>query len=328
MIVHVARGRLPRADAGAAAMKTLDAWYDHLEVGVILEMRSPRITASVSASEKGGRSSATSPRPARATASACSPNARARGGRRAAHRRRTAARHPDRGPRRPGIGVGGQRRLMKGLLPSYRRHAVARPPPGRGVPLRPRRAQGRRRRQRRHPLLHPAARRPRRRRSAVPAGEGSATVGARTLPRGRATTRTTASAVVVGQRLMQAASDIFLGWERITGFDGVTNDYYIRQFHDWKGGVDIDALGARAMQLRRLCGATLARAHARWGDRIAIASYLGKSDTFDRRDRRFCRGRTRTRTNATSKRCARGQGRPRRRRARRLTRTTRARRPA
>jgi len=88
--------------------------------------------------------------------------------------------------------------------------------------------------------------------------------------------------VVVGQRLMQAASDIFLGWERITGFDGVTNDYYIRQFHDWKGGVDVDALcPASSASYARLCGSTLARGHARWGDRIAIASYLGKSDTFD-----------------------------------------------
>src|SRR4029077_19343528 len=87
----------------------------------------------------------------------------------------------------------------------------------------------------------------------------------------------------VGQRLMQAASDIFLGWERITGFDGVTNDYYIRQFHDWKGGVDVDALGpASSAGDARLWGSTLARGHARWGDRIAIASYLGKSDTFDR----------------------------------------------
>jgi uncharacterized protein (DUF2252 family) len=88
--------------------------------------------------------------------------------------------------------------------------------------------------------------------------------------------------VVVGQRLMQAASDIFLGWQRITGPDGATNDYYVRQFEDWKGGVDVDALDvASSASYARLCGSTLARAHARWGDRIAIASYLGKGDAFD-----------------------------------------------
>jgi hypothetical protein len=89
--------------------------------------------------------------------------------------------------------------------------------------------------------------------------------------------------VVVGQRLMQANSDIFLGWQRITGFDGVARDYYIRQFHDWKGSFDIDETSvAGATAYARLCGATLGRAHARWGDRVAIASYLGKADTFDR----------------------------------------------
>ena len=89
--------------------------------------------------------------------------------------------------------------------------------------------------------------------------------------------------VVVGQRLMQAASDIFLGWLRVKGLDGRTRDYYVRQFHDWKGSASVETLlvpGATAYA--RLCGATLARAHARWGDRIAIASYLGAGDTFDR----------------------------------------------
>jgi uncharacterized protein (DUF2252 family) len=89
--------------------------------------------------------------------------------------------------------------------------------------------------------------------------------------------------VVAGQRLMQAATDIFLGWQRIKGFDGVTRDYYVRQFHDWKGGAEVDNLLAPSATLySRLCAATLARAHARWGDRIAIASYLGKGDAFDR----------------------------------------------
>jgi uncharacterized protein (DUF2252 family) len=89
--------------------------------------------------------------------------------------------------------------------------------------------------------------------------------------------------VVAGQRLMQAASDIFLGWDRLTGLDGQTRDFYIRQLRDWKGSADVDTMGASVMTLyARICGATLARAHARSGDRIAIASYLGNSDVFDR----------------------------------------------
>ena len=89
--------------------------------------------------------------------------------------------------------------------------------------------------------------------------------------------------VVAGQRLMQAATDIFLGWQRIKGLDGVSRDYYVRQFQDWKGSADVDSLLVPGATLySRICGATLARAHARWGDRIAIASYLGKGDAFDR----------------------------------------------
>jgi uncharacterized protein (DUF2252 family) len=89
--------------------------------------------------------------------------------------------------------------------------------------------------------------------------------------------------VVAGQRLMQGASDIFLGWIRIRGLDGLTRDYYIRQLHDWKGSVDVDALLVAGATLNaQNCGATLARAHARWGDRIAVASYLGAGDVFDR----------------------------------------------
>ena len=88
--------------------------------------------------------------------------------------------------------------------------------------------------------------------------------------------------VVAGQRLMQAATDIFLGWQRIKGLDGVSRDYYVRQFQDWKGSADVDSLLVPGATLySRICGATLARAHARWGDRIAIASYLGRRDAFD-----------------------------------------------
>jgi uncharacterized protein (DUF2252 family) len=89
--------------------------------------------------------------------------------------------------------------------------------------------------------------------------------------------------VVAGQRLMQGATDVFLGWHTLTGADGVTRDYYLRQLHDWKGSADPEVLEVPGATLyARICGATLARAHARWGDRIAIASYLGRSDRFDR----------------------------------------------
>jgi uncharacterized protein (DUF2252 family) len=89
--------------------------------------------------------------------------------------------------------------------------------------------------------------------------------------------------VVAGQRLMQAVSDIFLGWQRLTGLDGKQRDFYIRQLRDWKGSADVDAMNARVMAAyAKLCGATLARAHARSGDRIAIASYLGTGETFDK----------------------------------------------
>jgi uncharacterized protein (DUF2252 family) len=94
--------------------------------------------------------------------------------------------------------------------------------------------------------------------------------------------------VVVGQRLMQTATDIFLGWQRVTDIDGQTRDYYIRQLHDWKGSADVDAMGVDGATLyARMCGATLARAHARSGDWIAIAAYLGKGDGFDRAAARF-----------------------------------------
>ena len=89
--------------------------------------------------------------------------------------------------------------------------------------------------------------------------------------------------VVAGQRLMQAASDIFLGWQRATGLDGQERDFYLRQLRDWKGSADVDTMPVNLMTMySRVCGATLARAHARSGDRIAIAAYLGTSDTFDR----------------------------------------------
>ena len=90
--------------------------------------------------------------------------------------------------------------------------------------------------------------------------------------------------VVAGQRLMQATSDIFLGWLHVdAGIDGQTADYYVRQLKDWKGSAEIEQMDPRAMATYgTLCGWTLARAHARSGDRVAIAAYLGKGDSFDR----------------------------------------------
>jgi uncharacterized protein (DUF2252 family) len=89
--------------------------------------------------------------------------------------------------------------------------------------------------------------------------------------------------VVEGQRFMQAASDIFLGWQRTAGMDGVERDFYIRQLRDWKGSWAPETMVPQTMTIYgRMCCRTLARAHARSGDRIAIASYLGKSDAFDR----------------------------------------------
>jgi len=101
---------------------------------------------------------------------------------------------------------------------------------------------------------------------------------------GRSVYKNHAQRVVVGQRMMQAASDIFLGWIHIKeGMDGVARDFYGRQLKDWKGSAEIEQMVPSGMAAYgRLCGWTLARAHARSGDRIAIASYLGAGNAFDR----------------------------------------------
>ncbi len=89
--------------------------------------------------------------------------------------------------------------------------------------------------------------------------------------------------VVVGQRLMQASSDIFLGWLHVdAGLDGQPRDFYVRQLRDWKGSAEIDQMVPKGLALYgKLCGWTLARAHARSGDRIAIGAYLGGGSSFD-----------------------------------------------
>jgi uncharacterized protein (DUF2252 family) len=97
--------------------------------------------------------------------------------------------------------------------------------------------------------------------------------------------------VVAGQRLMQAASDIFLGWvHQPAGLDGKARDFYGRQLRDWKGAADVEQMRPEGLAVYGgLCGWTLARAHARSGDRIAIAAYLGGGSTFDRAVLEFAR---------------------------------------
>ena len=87
--------------------------------------------------------------------------------------------------------------------------------------------------------------------------------------------------VVEGQRAIQATSDVLLGWTRAKGLDGITRDYYVRQLWDGKGSIDLDTITLKGLTtLARACGRTLARAHARTGNRFAIAGYLGKNDMF------------------------------------------------
>ncbi|MGW7823198.1 DUF2252 domain-containing protein [Streptomyces puniciscabiei] len=89
--------------------------------------------------------------------------------------------------------------------------------------------------------------------------------------------------VVDGQRLLQAAGDIFLGWTRVVGLDGRDRDFYVRQLWDWKGSLRPEGWDPGLLSLSgRVCGAALARAHARSGDPVAIAAYLGGGDRFDR----------------------------------------------
>jgi len=87
--------------------------------------------------------------------------------------------------------------------------------------------------------------------------------------------------VVSGQRLMQAASDIFLGWQSAVGVDGQHRDFYVRQLHDWKGSIETGLMQPAGLAaIAEICAWTLARAHARSGDRIAIAAYLGDGEQF------------------------------------------------
>jgi hypothetical protein len=95
--------------------------------------------------------------------------------------------------------------------------------------------------------------------------------------------------VVEGQQLMQSASDVFLGWLRVDeDLDGRRRDYYVRQLWDAKGSAPIDTMPAAELAAyAAICGWTLARAHARSGDRFAIAASVGRDDGFDRELARF-----------------------------------------
>ena len=182
-----------------------------------------------------------------------------------------------------GIGAEQTEDAMRDILAAYQPDAAHGEPPARGVHVRAHGAQGRRRRQRRHTRVDRAAARPRRRRSAVPAGEGGSGVGARALPRavrvrqpGRA--RRAGPAPHAGARATSS-------WDGSAsrGEDGIERDFYMRQLRDWKGSARRrEVLVPRgALLYARICGETLARAHARSGDRVEIAAYLGKSTAFD-----------------------------------------------
>ncbi len=105
---------------------------------------------------------------------------------------------------------------------------------------------------------------------------------------GRSEFASSGQRVVEGQRLTQAASDIMLGWIKTEGIDGVKRDFYIRQLWDSKMSAQVELMAPRALTLyARICGTELARAHVRAGDGVAIASYLGAGDTFERALARF-----------------------------------------
>ncbi len=94
--------------------------------------------------------------------------------------------------------------------------------------------------------------------------------------------------VVRGQRISIVASDIFLGWQRSRGLDGAEHDFYVRQLWDWKGSADLPTMSESGLHAyARACGWSLARMHARSGDRLAIAAYLGAGPSFDRALARF-----------------------------------------
>jgi uncharacterized protein (DUF2252 family) len=100
---------------------------------------------------------------------------------------------------------------------------------------------------------------------------------------GSATPENNGQRVVEGQRLMQSTGDIMLGWVHTTGIDGLERDFYLRQLWDAKGSALVEKMEPEILELYAgLCGSTLAHGHARSGDRVAIAAYLGSSPSFAR----------------------------------------------
>jgi uncharacterized protein (DUF2252 family) len=94
--------------------------------------------------------------------------------------------------------------------------------------------------------------------------------------------------VVRGQRISHAASDIFLSWQRSMGLDGMEHNFYVRQLWDWKASIDLSTMSESGLHAyTRACGWSLARSHARSGDRVAIAAYLGGGSAFERAVARF-----------------------------------------
>jgi len=105
---------------------------------------------------------------------------------------------------------------------------------------------------------------------------------------GRSEYETHGERVVRGQRMMQAATDIFLSWQRSVSLDGIERDYYVRQLWDWKASADLSRMTEHGLlTYTRACAWSLARSHARSGDRLAISAYLGKGQVFDRAATRF-----------------------------------------
>ena len=267
----------------AAGHATLGAWYDQLEAGVLLNLVRQQVRVK-QLDKKSARRAEKHVAKAYASDSArVFAKRAAEVGRRAADRRRPAADHPDRGPDRARDRVGGPGAADQEaarLLPADAR--VTRVIRWRSSATSTPRAR----------WWAWAASAPAATSCCSPAATNDdplflqvkeAQASVLEPYAGRSTYPHHGQRVVMGQRLMQAATDIFLGWQRIKGLDGVTRDYYVRQFHDWKGSADVERLPMPgAAQYARFCGATLARAHARWGDRIAIASYLGQGDMFDR----------------------------------------------
>ena len=161
------------------------------------------------------------------------------------------------------------------------------PLPVRHLPVRGHGPQGRRCRQRRHPCVGVSVRRPRGTDPLVlQAKEAQASVLEPYL--GPSDFENHGERVVRGQRMDQAAPDVFLSWQRSQGMDGLEHDFYVRQLWDWKASIDLSTMSYAGLHAyARACGWSLARAHARSGDRLAIAAYLGRGANFDRAIARF-----------------------------------------